>query len=72
MTSRPPSPPRCACLACQLARVLELLRTGRTEAAHIELERVVMMVWSEHPERCARTGSVPIPLLRPPPGPEAA
>jgi hypothetical protein len=61
MTGRLPPAPRCTCLTCQLDRVLELLRTGRTDAAHTEFERITRAVWREQPVRCARAGSIPWP-----------
>jgi hypothetical protein len=70
MMSRHLLPPRCTCLACQLGRVLELLHTGRTDAAHVELERITMAVRREQATRCTQTGSIPLP--HPPVGPEAA
>jgi hypothetical protein len=50
--------------------VLELLRTGRIEAARLALEEAARAIRREQPGRCTRTGSIPPP--RSPAGPEAA
>jgi hypothetical protein len=67
-----PVPLSCHCYACRLDQVRALLVSGRTEAARLALEEVTRAIWREQPERCRRTGSVPLPVPRPPPGPEAA
>jgi hypothetical protein len=60
----------CRCRACGLDQVLELLRTGRIEAARLALEEAARAIRREQPGRCTRTGSIPPP--RSPAGPEAA
>ena len=65
-------PLRCHCHACRLDQVHELLVSGRIDAARLALEEVTRAIWCEQPERCRRTGSVPLPPPRRPSGPDAA
>jgi hypothetical protein len=62
----------CRCRACGLDQVLELLRTGRIEAARLALEEAARAIRHEPVSRCTRSGSIPLPPPRPPAGPEAA